>query len=243
MPNPFLPNFTLQPEPNLIEEDATQYEYADLQAQENMARATNWIAWFSLFGFLTASVGVGLLIYNIKAVGETNQIMRDEQRPWLSVSVHHAGEVMTFRHREQERGFVTPVKVCIKNHGSKPCFAFHFTDHEQSIFEFDPAKNVHVAGFQEMPMKVVIFPGETHETIIMAVSELPNVSIAPSATNTLITSGFYIGACYAESEEAAHPNYSVVQARWNCTIDPNLMRRDINWTAGFKVYGHGGKFT
>lgn len=83
IPNPFLPNFTLQPEPNLIEKQASQYEYADLQAQENMARATNWIAWFSLFGFVTAGAGVILLVRNLNV---TREVGRDQSRAYVEVS-------------------------------------------------------------------------------------------------------------------------------------------------------------
>lgn len=82
IPDPRLPNFTLQAEPNLIEKQASQYEYADLQAQENMARATNWIAWFSFLGFITAGAGVVLLVRNLSV---TREVGRDQSRAYLHV--------------------------------------------------------------------------------------------------------------------------------------------------------------
>jgi hypothetical protein len=82
IPRPDLPNFTLQPEPEFAEHKPNEYEYADLTAQENMARATNWIAWFSMLAFVTAGAGVLLLVRNLNV---TREVGRDQSRAYVHV--------------------------------------------------------------------------------------------------------------------------------------------------------------
>ena len=72
----------------------------DLQAQQDMAFWAMWLLIISVFGIGVSAVGVAFLIMTIRqgkaglskagdavmAANAANQIMRDEQRPWISIT-------------------------------------------------------------------------------------------------------------------------------------------------------------
>jgi hypothetical protein len=123
-PIPWIPNSTLQPQPEFTEGAPKQYEYYDLQAQENMARATNIIAWATVVTVFTSIFGVWLLVSNLKVVAETNTIMRDDQRPWVqidSLKIRELGPRRQFRIDETDPSGITgTIKFSLKNTGKMP---------------------------------------------------------------------------------------------------------------------------
>jgi hypothetical protein len=110
IPRPDLPNYTLQSEPVFTEGTPKEYEYADLQAQENMARATNWIVWVSLFSSAIAVAGVGLLISNLNV---TREVGRDQSRAYI-----HADRANFFWGNEAQTS--PRVEIWVRNTGQTP---------------------------------------------------------------------------------------------------------------------------
>jgi hypothetical protein len=110
IPDPRLPNYTLQTEPAFIEGIPKEYEYADLQAQENMARATNWIVWVSVISSVIAAVGVWLLISNLKVMREVG---RDQSRAYI-----HADRAIFFWGNEEQTR--PRVEIWVRNTGQTP---------------------------------------------------------------------------------------------------------------------------
>ncbi len=82
-PNPIRRTFSHENEPSYSEEPPSREEYYDLQAQERMAHATDWIAWITLISSIFGVFGLGALVYTLFLQRASNKIMLNEQRPWL----------------------------------------------------------------------------------------------------------------------------------------------------------------
>lgn len=96
------------------------YERQDLRAQETMARATNAIVMLTFVGLGISVSGAGLLIWNLvearkssDAAIEANRLVRQEQRPWMSVSLEGTPGI----HRNKDGSVRIHLTPHIRNHG------------------------------------------------------------------------------------------------------------------------------
>lgn len=151
-PIPWHPNFTLQPEPEFAEGAPKQYEYNDLKAQENMARATNFIAWASFLTVLTSALGVWLLVSNLSVTRESS---RDETRAYVHIKTIKVRSVF-----DNEGEWWADCLFYIQNSGATPCKRFEIeggvicvTDH--SKFYTLPAIQDGPIGWSGLPSKEV----------------------------------------------------------------------------------------
>jgi hypothetical protein len=127
------------------EEYQTSHEYAqskaDLRAQQSMAKWAKIMTWVTGLG---AAVGIGglfLILQTLWATREVNQIMRDEQRPWVSVEVGGVEPSMFFDSPNDDDGSqsVLALKgiVTLSNSGKIParnvkCFGGFFVGEDPS---------------------------------------------------------------------------------------------------------------
>jgi hypothetical protein len=160
---PWNPNFTLQPQPEFAEGAPKQYEYNDLKAQENMARATNIIAWATVITVFTSIFGVWLLVSNLKVIGETNSIMRLDQRPWLRID---PSDYFGPSDPDGNGRLVMSVGYKIKNVGKSPAFRVSATirgyRHDSNTALKDHANSLVLGSFipQDAGAFSIIFPDE-----------------------------------------------------------------------------------
>lgn len=115
----------------------------DLQAQQDMAYWAMLLLGVSVVGVLVSGGGVVLLVATIRqgkmglgkatdaviAAQETNAIMRQEQRPWLTLEVLDGCEMEIGKGSAKSR-----LTFRIKNHGKTPAF---FTSTVTKVFPYD----------------------------------------------------------------------------------------------------------
>jgi hypothetical protein len=147
IPRPDLPNYTLQAKPIFTEGNPKEYEYADLQAQENMARATNWIAWFALLSSVVAGAGVWLLISNLNVTRESS---RDATRAYVHIKSIHIKDAPDLGEMWAD------CILFVENSGVTPCKRFEITaravyDCETVIPLALPASDEQTSGWSALP--------------------------------------------------------------------------------------------
>ncbi|MGR3510348.1 MAG: hypothetical protein ACU0CQ_11730 [Sulfitobacter sp.] len=84
VPDAIRGTFSYNSEPEYAEGNPQRHEYYNLRAQERMAHATDWIAWLTAATGFFSILGLGAIIYTLNLQRLANQIMRDEQRPFLA---------------------------------------------------------------------------------------------------------------------------------------------------------------
>jgi len=181
--------FSYEVEPKFNEEGLRQIEYYDLRAQERMAHATDWIAWITAVSGFFGALGMGALVYTLFLQREANQIMRDEQRPWLSIQSREAAtKVLSKCHiNDPDKDFF----VIVENHGISPAtnivstFRFFCTDEYTAT---EAADDTEVAFFENFGVEnlpdTVAFRGDS--TAIAVESLPPNKRFLGSGENWAI---------------------------------------------------------
>ncbi len=151
-PIPWNPNSTLQPQPEFADGAPKKYEYYDLQAQENMARATNVIAWATAVTVLTSVLGVFLLYSNLKVIGETNSIMRQEQRAWMTIALQPCGSIRN-KYEDGEHSLIIPVSFVLTNLGQSPArdlrFGYAMDEVDWHLYNGRTTENDDIPNFAE----------------------------------------------------------------------------------------------
>lgn len=152
-PIPWNPNSTLQPQPEFAEGAPKHYEYNDLKAQENMARATNVIAWATVVTVFTSIIGVWLLVRNLFVTRESS---RDETRAY----VHIKGIEVEADFDPYEGEWFADCVFQVENSGATPCKRFEIEGGaicsiDEQICCTLPVRNDEPKGWSGLPGKEV----------------------------------------------------------------------------------------
>lgn len=152
-------------------------EKDDLTAQEDMAQ---WAFYMMVASFMSVAVTFAGVVYvrktldqtaqtNIAAVNaanaatESNEIMRSDQRPWISFKITDFGEFQCAGSKDGKGSILFHPKVCIKNFGKSPAVDVSFDVKIWEGTKFDEAAEIKQM-FSEYPKgKIsgrVAFPGE-----------------------------------------------------------------------------------
>lgn|GEM_PF-5460150 len=59
----------------------------DLKAQQKMATFTKIMGYTAIVGLILGAISIGVIVSTLREMSRTNQIMRDEQRPWLTLEI------------------------------------------------------------------------------------------------------------------------------------------------------------
>ncbi len=93
----------------------------DLNAQQQMAFFTKIMAWTTAGGLALGVISIAVIYSTLTEMGRTNQIMRDEQRPWITL------ERDTFcDFRDNEHGCNIIWDINFRNRGKSPAHNVRF---------------------------------------------------------------------------------------------------------------------
>ena len=136
----------------------------DLEAQQKMALFTMMMGWTAVGGLL---LGLGSIIFirlTFVEMGRTNQIMRNEQRPWLSFEIQGFGDFQGAKFTNGKKSLLCFPKVEIENHGKSPAtdIRFNLWIWEGKRFDDQIARDemfpeITVDHYNQRP---IIFPGK-----------------------------------------------------------------------------------
>lgn len=67
----------------------------DLDAQQTMAQFTRLMGWTAVAGLVLGGVSIVVIYRTLREMVTTNQIMQDQQRPWLQFEANTGGAIST----------------------------------------------------------------------------------------------------------------------------------------------------
>lgn len=136
----------------------------DLDAQQKMATFTRLMAYTAIGGIFLGGVSILVIYRTLSEMGKTNQILRDEQRPWMTYS-RAIGCTLTVN----EHHMVLEHRGKMLNWGKTPAFSViverqlitcDFFQHHTQLEGF---KNQLIAQAKRVHTKASIFPNEDPE--------------------------------------------------------------------------------